>query len=275
MNYFAKGCTMDNRAIGIFDSGVGGLTCVAPILEALPGERVIYFGDTARTPYGSKSPETVCEFSLQIADFLLQQDIKMLAIACNTISATAMTALKEAHPGLPIIGTIEPAAKRIAGECNEHNSIGIIATKLTTQSGAYEKSIHEINPKLSVCSLACPVLVPLIEEGFTENEVIEPVLRHYMDEFTRSEEIDTLVLGCTHYPIIEGSIRSLYPNIRIINASRSLAEDVVAYLRAHDMTANERPKQSIFYASDLSDNFKNMIELLAPTDKFQTVLRKF
>ncbi len=266
---------MDNRAIGIFDSGVGGLTCVAPILEALPGEKVIYFGDTARTPYGSKSPETVCEFSLQIADFLLQQDIKMLAIACNTISATAMGALKAAHPGLPIIGTIEPAAKRITAECSERNSIGIIATKLTTQSGAYEKAIHAINPKLNVCSLACPALVPLIEEGITESAVMEPVLRHYMDEFTQNEEIDTLVLGCTHYPIIEKSIKALYPDIQIINASRSLAEDVVDFLRSHDMQANDRPKQSIFYASDLSDNFRRMIELIAPTDKFQTVLRKF
>ena len=265
---------MDNRPIGFFDSGVGGLTCVKPLLEQLPNERVIYFGDTARTPYGSKGIDTVKAFSLQIARFLRDQDVKMLAIACNTVSSVAMEYLQEQLPDIPVIGTIQPAASRIAACCDKTNSIGIMATKVTVNSGAYQHAILKENSDLNIHAIACPALVPLIEEGLTKDTQIAPIIHHYLDDFVAEHRIDTLVLGCTHYPHIKGVIQKEFPGIHIINPSQTLADAVAAALKKNDMLAVQPKRDSIFYASDISDSFLHMMEELSG-DRFTALQMEF
>ncbi len=266
---------MDNRPIGIFDSGLGGLTCVNPLTKALPKEHIIYFGDTARTPYGSKSPETVCEFALQIADFLVKQRAKMLVIACNTISSIAIEALKEAYPDIPIVGIIKPAAVEIARTCTEENSIGIIGTKVTIQSKSYNSAIAAHRKDLSIHSLACPAFVPLIEEGIIENEIMDLTIHHYLDKFVDYHKIDTLVLGCTHYPLIMENLRKSFPSLKIINPSETIVQAVVDSLTDYNLLADKAEGENTFCASDLSENFVNMINRIVSHNEFKIALRKF
>ncbi|MBQ4506075.1 MAG: glutamate racemase [Firmicutes bacterium] len=266
---------MDKRPIGIFDSGLGGLTCIAPIAKALPGERILYFGDTARTPYGSKSRETVCEFALQIADFLVKNDVKMLAIACNTISATAIPLLQESYPEIPVVGIIEPAAAEVAASCSAGNSIGIIATKVTVKTKAYERAIKKHDPSLSVYQMACPAFVPLIEENIIESDIMDSLIRYYLDDFISYHRIDTLVLGCTHYPLIKENILRLYPKLRIINPSDALASAVERSLRENELLSDDTPKESTFFASDISENFIQMVDRIITETDYNIAIRKF
>jgi glutamate racemase len=251
---------MDNRAIGFFDSGLGGLTCIAPLAKLLPEEKVIYFGDTARTPYGSKAPATIKSFSMQIADFLVSNDVKMLVIACNTISATCLDDLRERYPDIPIIGIITPAAERVARVTSMGNHIGIIGTKVTIASGAYEKALHELNPDLSISSVACPAFVPLIEEGIINSDIMDLTIRYYMEDFVLENRIDTMVLGCTHYPLIKSSIERIFPDIKIVNPSEEIVFAIRDELFKRDMQAQGSTLTNTFYASDLSENFIRMIE---------------
>ena len=253
---------MDDGPVGIFDSGVGGLTSINAFSEVLPHESIIYFGDTARAPYGTKSPRTVRAFSVEIADFLVCQGAKMLVAACNTTSATALDAIRAKQPGMPVQGIIEPCAEKIAKECTADNSIGIIATPVTVASKAYETNIHRLAPQLNVHAHACPAFVPLIESGAYENGGMDETVRHTLDDFIRKNDIDTLVLGCTHYPIIRGVIEKLYPGITIIDPSYALAERVKAELEQNRLTASEWPGRRTFYASDLSQKFLAVIDLL-------------
>ncbi|HCU08087.1 MAG TPA: glutamate racemase [Clostridiales bacterium] len=266
---------MDNRPLGVFDSGLGGLTCIEPLLQALPNERILYFGDTARTPYGSKSPETIQAFSLQIADHLVAQGAKVLVIACNTISSTAIPVLRERYRDIPIIGIIQPAASEIARCCSANHSIGIIGTKVTIQSRAYEEAITEKNPDLKIHAKACPAFVPLIEEGIIENEIMDLTVHHYLDDFIRYHEIDTLALGCTHYPLILENLIKAYPQLQIIDPSRTLAEAVKETLEQRDMLAEEPGGPNVFGASDLSENFVNLIHRIIKNRDFKITLRKF
>ncbi len=265
---------MDNRPIGFFDSGLGGLTSIPNLFENLPNERVIYFGDTARTPYGSKAVSTIKQYAMEIAEFLVSKDVKMLVIACNTISATCLDDLRERFPDIPILGIISPAAKKVAGCCTKDNNIGIIATKVTTQSGAYRKRIKELNPDLRVFDTATPVFVPLIEEGIIENEIMDLTIHYYMDEFIRDNKIDTLVLGCTHYPIIRENIERIYPDLKIINPSYEIIDRVRQILKNDDALAGrDNDRENIFYASDLSENFSNMIQKILETEKSNLILK--
>ena len=166
-----------------FDSGLGGLTAIPGLFKELPDERVIYFGDTARTPYGSKAVSTVRKYTEQITDFLVSKDVKMLVIACNTISSTCLDMLRERFPQLPVIGIIQPAAQKVASICNEENSIGVIATKVTINSGAYQKAIKDLVPQCNVAAKAAPAFVPLIEEGIIDNEIMDLTIHYYMDDF--------------------------------------------------------------------------------------------
>jgi glutamate racemase len=194
--------TMTKRhAIGVFDSGVGGLTVVRALRRALPGEDIVYLGDTARVPYGSKSPRTVEKYSLTCQRFLLDRGVKLVLIACNTASANALAALREASP-VPVIGAVEPGAtSALAATKNGH--IGVIGTLGTVRSGAYEKAITEGNPRAKLTALACPLLVPLAEEGWIDDEIAALVARRYLLQlFAQDRDIDTLVLGCTHYPLL-------------------------------------------------------------------------
>ncbi len=253
---------MDNRPIGIFDSGLGGLTCVEPLMKALPNERIIYFGDTARTPYGSKATTTIRSFSMQIADFLVQNDVKMIVIACNTVSATCLEDLRFRFPEIPIIGIIEPAAQRIAKSCSSENRVGIIGTKVTIRSCAYDYCIRRLNEYIQIFSAACPAFVPLIEEGIIHSDIMDLTIRYYMDDFVLENRIDTLVLGCTHYPLLRSIIERLYPDMRIINPSEEIVKSVVSVLTERDMLADAKEGDDVFYASDLSENFINMINLI-------------
>ena len=264
---------MDNRPIGIFDSGLGGLTCIPNLFGELPEERVIYFGDTARTPYGSKAISTVKAYTNQIADFLASKDVKMMVIACNTISATCLPDLRKRFPHIPILGIINPAAQRIAAQCSEENHVGIIATKVTIASGVYSDSIQQLHPGIPVYTKATPAFVPLIEEGIIENEIMDLTIRHYMDPFIRENQIDTLVLGCTHYPLIRKNIMRIYPHLRIVNPSYEIVARIKQVLTERQLLAANNDRENIFYASDLSENFVNMIQNILKTEKSDLILK--
>lgn len=251
---------MDNRPIGFFDSGLGGLTCIPYLMRELPEEKVVYFGDTARTPYGSKAVSTIRKFSVQIARFLVEQGVKMIVIACNTVSATVIGDIKNEFPDTPVIGIIEPAAKKTAGMCAPENRIGIIGTKATVSSGAYERFINDAKPGLNVFSTACPALVPLIEEGITSGGIIDLTIKYYLDDFINENRIDTVVLGCTHYPLIRGNLEEIYPDITIIDPSQEIVSKIQETLFERDMFAAGSEFENVFYASDLSDNFIKMTE---------------
>lgn len=251
---------MDNRAIGFFDSGLGGLTSVPVLKCALPNEKVLYFGDTARTPYGSKSPETVCKFSAQIVDYLVSKNVKLIVIACNTVTAMALDMLRKRHPEVPIVGVIDPTSRRVAADNAPH--VGIIGTKVTIESGVYAERIHELNPNINTFSLACPAFVPLIEEGIIDNEIMDLTIKYYMDDFVKKNQLDSLILGCTHYPLIATNISRLYPKLRLYNSSAEVISDVVDILTERDMLAEENDFPDRFYASDLSENFIRMTDTL-------------
>lgn len=251
---------MDNRPIGFFDSGLGGLTCIPNLMKMLPKERIIYFGDTARTPYGSKATSTIRSFSGQIADFLVKQGVKMIVIACNTVSATCLSDLRQRYPDVPVVGIIQPAAEKIAKTCSIMNKIGIIGTKVTIQSGQYKKLIQDINDEMDIYETACPAFVPLIEEGIIQNDIMDLTIKYYMDDFILENRLDTVVLGCTHYPLIRSNIKRLYPSLRIINPSEEIVHSISKILTERDMLAKQPDFENVFYASDLSENFVNMIE---------------
>lgn len=251
---------MDNRAIGFFDSGLGGLTSVPVLKRALPNEKVLYFGDTARTPYGSKSPETVCKFAAQIVDYLVSKNVKLIVIACNTVTAMALEMLKERHPDLPIVGVIDPTARRVVAEGVDN--VGIIGTKVTIESGVYAESIHMLNPNINTYSLACPAFVPLIEEGIIDNEIMNLTIKYYMDDFVKTNNIDSLILGCTHYPLIANNIKKIYHELKLYNSSAEVISDVVDILTEKDMLAGENDFPDRFCASDLSENFLRMTNTL-------------
>lgn len=251
---------MDNRAIGFFDSGLGGLTGIPVLKKRLPHEKVLYFGDTARTPYGSKSPETILRFSRQIVEYLVSKNVKMIVIACNTVTAMALPVLQAEYPSLPILGVIDPTARRVVRDgCRR---VGIIGTKVTVASDVYAERIRSLDPTVRTYSLACPAFVPLIEEGIIENEIMDLTVRYYMDSFVKENEFDDLILGCTHYPLIAPTIRRLYPSLTLYNSSAEVIAEVERILRERDLLAGENDFPDRFYASDLSDNFLRMTERL-------------
>ena len=255
----------DSRPIGVFDSGLGGLTAVTALAEALPEERIVYFGDTARTPYGSKAVETIRRFSLQIAEFLLKHDAKLIVIACNTISATALELLRQRFPDTPFIGIIEPAARFAAAELDAERRLGIIATKVTIESRQYEEMIRRFGGSCAVFSKACPLFVPAIEEGVADTPLMDEIVRYYLDDFVRENRLDTLILGCTHYPLVLSSIRRLYPELAIIDPSQIVAREVERALDALALRGHSE-EQNRFYASDLSASFLRMIHRIMGSD---------
>ena len=216
------------KAIGIFDSGIGGLTVLKEIIAKLPQENTIYLGDTARVPYGIRSPETVTRYSFENTRFLLSQEIKMLVVACNTASAVSLDAVKKEFP-LPIIGVLEPGA-RAAAAATKTRKIGVIGTEATINSGAYEKAIRKLGAEIEVFSLPCPLFVPLVEEGWTENDVAELVAMKYLAAL-KDKRIDTLVLGCTHYPLLKGVItRVMGSEVTLIDSATETAREVADVL---------------------------------------------
>jgi glutamate racemase len=218
--------------IGVFDSGVGGLTVLRALRGVLPAENFIYLGDTARLPYGTKSAATVVRYSLQCADALVQRGVRLLVVACNTASASALEALRRHHPGLPVIGVIEPGAgAAVAASVSQR--IAVIGTEGTIGGGAYQTAIHRLNPAAHVTSLACSLFVTMAEEGWTDGPIAESVARRYLDPiFTTADSPDTLVLGCTHFPLLASAMRAvLPPHVAIVDSAATTAAAVCEELR--------------------------------------------
>ena len=213
----------DPRPIGIFDSGIGGLTVLAALRERMPGERFVYLGDTARLPYGTKSSETVVRYALRAARFLAEHDIKLLVVACNTASATSLPVLAEALP-VPVVGVVEPGARAACAATG--GRVGVIGTESTVASGAYVRALHDIRPDLEVVSLACPLFVPLAEEGWLDHAVTREVARLYLEPM-REAGVDTLILGCTHYPLLRPSIAAVMGDaITLVDSASTVAAEV-------------------------------------------------
>jgi glutamate racemase len=244
-------------------------------MEALPRENIIYFGDTARTPYGSKAPHTIRNFSFEITDFLVSEAVKMIVIACNSISATCLSDLRARHPDIPILGIISPAAKKIAAMCTPKDQIGIIGTKATVASGAYRQKILRFAPDMKISETPCPALVPLIEEGIIEHEIMDLTIRYYLDHFISYNRVDTLILGCTHYPLIRRNITKLYPDLRIIDPSEEMLSSIDETLRQNGLYADKPNGSHTFYASDLSENFINMINRIFRNTGFTVAFKNF
>lgn len=249
---------MCNRPIGVFDSGVGGLTVAREIMRQLPNERIVYFGDTARVPYGSKSQDTVTKFSRQIVRFLQTQDVKAIVVACNTASACALDEL-ESEVDIPIIDVVKPGA-RTAIKATNNGKIGVIATEATTGSGIYSRYIKENEPSATVLSKACPLFVPLVEEGLWEDPVTDEIAKRYLTELI-DVGIDTLILGCTHYPIIRSTIgRIMGEGITLVNPAYETARELKQLLQEKGLESEHRPGLGTelyrFFVSDGADKFQ-------------------
>lgn len=242
---------MDSRAIGIFDSGVGGLTVLKEYLSILPNENYIYFGDTARLPYGSKSEETIIEFSKQITSFLVSKDVKLVVIACGTASAIAYNELKKSFD-IPIIDIITPTAKNIAT-----SSVGVIATKATIKNNSWEREIHTYKSDTAVYSVACPLFVPIVEEGFSNSEIANLVVRKYLSKFD-NHHLDSLIMGCTHYPVLEPILKQeISKDIKLINPGFYSALYAKDYLENNGLINTENtPGKLEFYSSDDEVSFR-------------------
>jgi glutamate racemase len=257
--------TGDPRPIGVFDSGLGGLSAVRELFRVLPGESVAYFGDTARVPYGSKSRETVTRFSLEIARFLLRQDIKCLLVACNTASSYALDTLKKRFE-IPVVGVIDPAAgvavtgrgAPVAGGAPAQR-IGVIGTQATVASGAYARALAQLAPGTTVISRACPLFVPLIEEGWLDHPVLRQVAEEYLGGL-RDERLDSLILGCTHYPLVAALLQDIVgPQVRLIDSGAEAALATAGLLRRRGLLADGGAvPQHRFYLSDQRLDFERV-----------------
>lgn len=255
MNFMEK-----EKPIGVFDSGIGGLTVVKRLASVLPEENIVYFGDTARVPYGSKSNSTVIEYALQDARFLMNKNVKAIVVACNTVSSIALNELKN-NFNVPIIGMIEPGA--IAAINSTRNGrIGIIGTRATISNKAYSAEIKKLSPKAKVYEKACPLFVPLAEEGWVHHDATRLIANEYLQEL-HDKDIDTLVLGCTHYPILADVIQEAAgANVRLIDSGVASAELVRQELDRFNLhTGSFAIGHQDFYVSDIPAKFKEIAEL--------------
>jgi len=240
--------------IGIFDSGVGGLTVMKEIMHELPGESIIYLGDTARVPYGIRSPETVIRYSLENARFLTSRGVKLLVIACNTSSSVSLPLLRR-HLDIPVIGVIEPGA-RAAVKATRTKKVAVIGTETTIRSGAYEDAIREIDNTIEIKAIACPLFVPLVEEGWLNGDVVRLVAERYLSPL-KYHNFDTLVLGCTHYPMIKEVIGEVVKT-NLIDSAIETARDVKEVLMKNDMLNDEGKPVKEFFVTDAPQRFKEM-----------------
>lgn len=240
----------NNSSIGIFDSGIGGLTVMQQIMHLLPDENIIYFGDTARVPYGEKSPETIIRYSIENAIFLMEKNIKLLVVACNTASAYALDKLKRIF-NVPVIGVIEPGAQQ-AAEISKNQRIAILGTKGTIHSKVYEMELRRLLPGATLFPIACPLFVPLIEEQFVHHRAMELIVEEYLKPL-RGCEIDTVLLGCTHYPLVRDLIQQeMGPHIAIVDSAKTCARAVKSLLDAHGLQAgiNSIPEYRYWVSDD-------------------------
>lgn len=263
---------MNNNPIGIFDSGIGGLTVVKEVVKFLPFENIIYLGDTARVPYGPRSKEVIIKFALELTNFLLKRGIKVLLVACNTISATALDEIKKISP-VPVIGVIAPAVKKALNK-TKVKKIGVIGTVGTINSKAYEGIIHTFDPSVEVFSEPCPLFVPIAEEGFGSHKATKLIAQDYLSEL-KSSGIDTLILGCTHYPVLIDVVKEVMgEGINLIDSAQPTADEVKKLLQENDLLSDgknsslkilvtDAPKRvnhvaSRFFGEELLDKIKKV-----------------
>ena len=253
--------------IGVFDSGVGGLTVAREIMRHLPNENIVYFGDTARVPYGSKSKDNIIRYSRQIINFLKTKNVKAIVIACNTASALALDVVREEFD-VPIIGVVEPGA-RAALEATKSKKIGVIGTEATIRSAMYEKIIKGFDGDATVVGKACPLFVPLVEEGFAKHKVTEEIIDYYLASFMDTD-IDSLILGCTLYPLLRSRIKEYVgEQITLVNPAYETAMDLRQVLKDCDMENTEMSDEHAaysFYVSDAADKFKQFANSILPYD---------
>lgn len=254
--------------IGVFDSGVGGLTVAREIMRQIPAERIVYFGDTARVPYGSKSTDTLIRYTRQIIRFLKTRGVKAIVVACNTASAVALEAVRD-ELDIPIIGVVRPGAK-VAVEATKNSKIGIIGTETTVNSGMYVKLIQELLPQAEVIGKACPLFVPLVEEGWTKDSVTEEVARRYLADLQKSE-IDTLILGCTHYPLLRHMVGEIMgEQVTLVNPAYETAIELRMLLEregiANDGESKNFENPYEFFVSDAAEKFKTFANSILPCD---------
>lgn len=256
--------------VGVFDSGIGGLTVVREIIRQIPDEKIVYFGDTARVPYGSKSKETIIRYSRQIVRFLLTKNVKAIVIACNTASAYALETLaKECK--VPIIGVIYAGAK-VASDSTKNKKVGIIGTNATVASEVYVKTIKSFNADIDVIQKACPLLCPLVEEGLLHDTVTDEIVSRYVSEL-KAKYIDTLVLGCTHYPLLRSTIRRIMGDkVCLVNPAYETAIELKHLLEDKGIlnTSLDSKDKYEFYVSDMADRFRDFASSILPDEVKKT-----
>lgn len=249
---------MNRMPIGVFDSGVGGLTTVRQLLRLLPNEKIVYFGDTARVPYGTKSKKTIVRFTTENILFLLEKKVKLIVVACNTSSSLALPIIKK-HFNIPIVGVIEPAVKA-ALRISRSGRIGVIGTRATIDSKIYENKIKRHNRKIEVFTQACPLFVPFVEEGWLDNAAIRDVAKTYLSEF-RKKGIDTLILGCTHYPLLKKIIAQILgKGVILIDSGQEAALSVSKILEERNLSApaGTKARSAVFFVSDEPARFQRL-----------------
>ena len=246
----------DSRPIGIFDSGLGGLTVLNAIKKIIPNENIIYVGDTARVPYGNKSAPLIVQYAFQITQFLLEKDAKLIIVACNTASALAISTLQNDFD-LPIIGVIAPGVNS-AVKLTKNNNVGVIGTNATISSNAYQNELIKISPSIHTLSQACPLFVPLVEEGLLEGPIVSAIVEYYLKNLDLSR-IDTLILGCTHYPLLKPAIKQYTNNLMLVDSADSLAKEVHLILKNNSIINNNADKgKQDFYVTDSPSSFANI-----------------
>lgn len=245
---------MSDKPIGVFDSGIGGLTVAGEIMKLLPRENIVYFGDTARVPYGPKSPEVITQFALEGIRFLLSRDVKLIVIACNTVSATCLERLA-ASSLVPVLGVIKPGARAAVNATKSH-TVGVIGTERTIKSRAYEEAIFTLNQKISIYSKACPLFVPLVEEGWLENEAAFFTAKTYLEPL-KQQGIDTLVLACTHYPLLKPVIGQVMgKGVQLVDSAQETAKEVWRILKEENLLRKENtPANYQYFVSDNPEKF--------------------
>ena len=251
-----------DQPIGIFDSGLGGLTVAAAVRKLLPHEKIVYLGDTARVPYGNRSPETIRTFAEQDIAFLISKNVKAIVAACNTVSATALSYLQKKFPDLHISGVIEPGADAAAGA----RRIAVLGTRATINSGAYVKALRErYGENLEIIAKPCPLFVPMVEEGILGGPIAQEVIRHYLEKIP---EPDTILLGCTHYPLLTKAINEHYNGkVRIVDSADAAAIDLKKYLTDNNLLAPADSHGSLqLYASDIASGFREQAARFLGTD---------
>ena len=247
---------MNQAPLGVFDSGIGGLTVARALFERLPRESVIYFGDTARVPYGPKSPDTVRRYSAEILAYLLRRGVKAVVVACNTSTAHALDHLRQQSP-VPVVGVIEPGA-RAAVAATKTGSIGVIGTAGTIASGAYERAIKTLRPDARVHAQACPLFVPLVEEGWFDHAAAELIAREYLEPL-RQAGVDVLVLGCTHYPLLKALLaRVMGPGVALVDSAEETAKAVATELETRGLLATGGSHNHEFVVSDDEPHFRKV-----------------